>query len=83
VSSNRRIRPRDSRPSRPFRSGTRDAALTNRAVIVWCDGVLGDPAARPFKDRDAKTLRRYARTVAHFGLGWQPGIADEDHARGR
>ena len=57
---------------------TRDAALTKRAVIVWCDGVLGDPAARPFKDRDAETLRRYAADGWRIlGLGWQPGIADE------
>src|SRR2546428_1509675 len=26
----------------------RDASFTNRALIVWCDGVLRDPVARPF-----------------------------------
>jgi len=57
---------------------THDAALANRALIVWCDGVLSDPVARPFKDRDAEILRRYAADGFRIlGLGWQPGIAEE------
>jgi len=54
---------------------TPDAALTNRAVIVWCDGVLGE-SARPFHGRDEDVLRRYAADGWRIlGLGWQPGIA--------
>jgi aryl-alcohol dehydrogenase-like predicted oxidoreductase/predicted kinase len=60
----------------------RDASLTNRAVIVWCDGVLSDPVARPFKDRDGEILRRYAADGFRIlGLGWQPGIAEERMTR--
>ena len=40
-SSNRRTRRRDSRASTSCRSrGGRDPSFVNRAVIVWCDGVL-------------------------------------------
>jgi len=61
---------------------TRDASLTNRAVIVWCDGVLSDAGARPFKDRDTDVLGRYAAEGWRIlGLGWQPGIADETVTR--
>ena len=41
ASSNRRTRPKDSRASRSCRSSARrDPSFVNRAVIVWCDGVL-------------------------------------------
>ncbi len=71
----------------------RDASFTNRAVIVWCDGILNQaPVARPFdpstssgcpelvegQSRDREILRRYAADGWRvLGLGWQPGIADE------
>mgnify|MGYP003694751671 CR=1 FL=1 len=42
-----------------------------------------DPAARPFKDRDA-VLRRYAADGWRvLGLGWQPEIAEERRSRAR
>ena len=48
---------------------TRDAAFTNRALIVWCDTDM--PAER------GAVLRRYAQDGWRvLGLGWQPGIAD-------
>ena len=49
---------------------TRDASFTNRALIVWCDGVLNEARRQ--------VLRRYASDAWRvLGLGWQPGIADE------
>jgi aryl-alcohol dehydrogenase-like predicted oxidoreductase/histidinol phosphatase-like enzyme len=65
-----------------------DASLTNRAVIVWCDGVLWRsrsgrrcPASPDdvgvFEGR-ADVLRRYkAEGWRLLGLSWQPEIADE------
>ncbi len=54
---------------------TLDASFTNRALIVWCDGVLTD---RP--ERDA-VLRRYAdQGWRLLGLGWQHGTADDGYA---
>ena len=48
----------------------RDPSRTNRAVIVWLDGLVVD-------ERLAATLRRYAdRGFRLLGLSWQPGIAD-------
>ena len=59
-----------------------DASFVNRALIVWCDGVLtkdrsfsaGEAAL--FGER-AERLREYARDGWRLlGLGWQPEIAD-------
>ena len=63
---------------------TRDASLTNRAVIVWCDGVLrrSRSGQRPEDDVEVfaergEVLRRYeADGWRILGLSWQPEIAD-------
>jgi aryl-alcohol dehydrogenase-like predicted oxidoreductase/histidinol phosphatase-like enzyme/predicted kinase len=67
---------------------THDPSFTNRAVIVWCDGVLArSRSARrvpsspddveAFAERGA-VLRRYEEEGWHVaGLSWQPEIADE------
>ena len=61
----------------------RHPAFTNRALIVWCDGVLtrargtsgSDPGS--YEERGA-VLRRYADDGWRLlGLGWQPEIAQE------
>jgi aryl-alcohol dehydrogenase-like predicted oxidoreductase len=66
----------------------RDAAFVNRALIVWCDGVLtrnrsvpsGDVAA--FAERGER-LRRYAGGGWQLlGLGWQPEVAQEKATAG-
>jgi hypothetical protein len=47
---------------------TRDAAMTNKAVIVWCDQSLASHAA---------VLRRYHEDGWRLlGLAWRPEIAD-------
>jgi len=64
-----------------------DPSFTNRAVILWCEGVLwrspsGRPAHSPADDVDvfvdrAATLRRYRDEGWQLlGLSWQPGIAE-------
>ena len=66
----------------PF-TRTRDVSFTDRALIVWCDGVLG--RGRTFSSNDldvlaerGEVLRRYAREGWRvLGLGWRPGIAEE------
>jgi aryl-alcohol dehydrogenase-like predicted oxidoreductase len=69
---------------------TRDPAFTNRAVIVWCDGILGRTRL-PSRDAEetfaapgdvlaerGTVLRRYAADGWRLlGLDWQPGIAEE------
>jgi hypothetical protein len=65
-----------------------DASFTNRALIVWCDGVLTDgssgapndaPTGAPNDDvfaRRAAALHRYTGEGWRIlGLGWQPRIA--------
>ena len=53
----------------------RDPSRTNRAVIVWFDGLVVD-------ERLAAMLRRYADRGFHLlGLSWQPGIADGTRTR--
>jgi hypothetical protein len=56
---------------------TRDPAMTNKALIVWCDDTLiGDVAA----DRHihADVLRRYRdQGWLLLGLAWRPQIADK------
>src|SRR5262249_51372847 len=63
---------------------TRDPEFINRALIVWCDGVLS--RSRQPSDVDdvevfpqrGEVLARYAEDGWHLlGLGWQPGIADD------
>lgn len=52
-----------------------DPAFTNRALIIWCDGVLSD-----HPERDA-VLRDYARRGwLLLGLGWQQRPADDHYA---
>jgi histidinol phosphatase-like enzyme/predicted kinase len=62
---------------------TREPAFVNRAVIVWCDGILtrdrnvasGEDAVF---DGRGEILRRYEREGWRLlGLGWQPEIATE------
>jgi histidinol phosphatase-like enzyme len=64
----------------------RDPALINRAVIVWCDGVLlgsGSEQRGPVDSDDAMVdaeragvLRGYEKQGFRLlGLSWQPGVA--------
>lgn len=66
----------------------RDPSLVNRAVIVWCDGVLHRSRAGHRTPRSADdvegfagrgaVLRRYAQDGWRLlGLSWLPEIADE------
>ena len=60
----------------------RDASFTNRALIVWCDGVVAriGAAANEVEVLEGRTeaLRRYhAGGWRVLGLGWQPGISAE------
>jgi histidinol phosphatase-like enzyme len=62
---------------------TRDASFTNRALIVWCDGVLGrrltssSSEMEVFADR-GEVLRRYQEQGwLLLGLSWQPEIAED------
>ena len=49
-----------------------DAAFNDRALIVWCDGVVSD---HPERD---EVLRRWAGEGWRLiGLGWQPQSADD------
>jgi aryl-alcohol dehydrogenase-like predicted oxidoreductase/histidinol phosphatase-like enzyme len=61
----------------------RDLSFVNRALIVWCDGVLtrersvASGEVGVFEARGA-VLRRYQREGWRLlGLGWQPEIAQE------
>ncbi len=71
----------------PF-ARVRDASLTNRALILWCDGVLlrsRSGRRTPTSPDDlevvadrADILRRYQDEGWRLlGLSWQPDIADE------
>jgi len=61
----------------------RDLSFVNRALIVWCDGVL--TRERSFASGEVgvfeargEVLRRYQREGWRLlGLGWQPEIAQE------
>ena len=61
----------------------RDASFTNRALIVWCDGVLTRGRTMSSDDVEVfaargEVLRRYAQEGWRvLGLGWQPAIAEE------
>ena len=60
----------------------RDPSFTNRALIVWCDGVLIDSVSQLLRDRASEVLRRHAADGWRIlGLGWQPGIAGENTTR--
>jgi histidinol phosphatase-like enzyme len=71
-----------------------DPSLVNRAVIVWCDGVLLRSRSgrrvplmpddvEVFPDR-AATLRHYADAGWRLlGMSWQPDIADGTQSRDR
>src|SRR5262249_12980439 len=55
----------------------RDPSFTNKALIVWCDGVLASDRtlADVLVERGA-VLRRYASDGWRLlGVGWQPDIA--------
>jgi aryl-alcohol dehydrogenase-like predicted oxidoreductase/predicted kinase/histidinol phosphatase-like enzyme len=60
----------------------RDASFVNRALIVWCDGVL--TTERSFKTGAISVLRERSERLREYerggwrllGLGWQPEIAD-------
>jgi histidinol phosphatase-like enzyme len=61
----------------------RDPAFVNRAVIVWCDGVLtrgrgtSGSDADSFEERGA-VLRRYADDGWRLlGVGWEPDVSQE------
>jgi histidinol phosphatase-like enzyme len=64
---------------------TRDVSMTNKAVIVWCDGVLFRSESGALSSFDlevfperAAVLRRYADDGWRLlGLSWRPEIADK------
>ena len=68
----------------PF-ARARDASFTNRALIVWCDGVLApgtssasSPIGAGVLAQRAEVLRRYAASGWRLlGLSWQPQIAEQ------
>jgi aryl-alcohol dehydrogenase-like predicted oxidoreductase/histidinol phosphatase-like enzyme len=59
----------------------RDRSFTNRALLVWCDGVLIGSRTAPSDEADVcvergAILRRYAEEGWRvLGLGWQPEVA--------
>ena len=56
---------------------TRDADYVNRALIVWCEGIL-----RPYDEARASVLRRYQSDGWQIcGLSWQPEIAARSATR--
>ena len=70
----------------PFVRG-HDPAFTNRALILWCDGVLRPPKSGPAAASamtDA-TMRARGEVLRHyqrhgwlvFGLSWQPEITED------
>jgi aryl-alcohol dehydrogenase-like predicted oxidoreductase/predicted kinase/histidinol phosphatase-like enzyme len=70
----------------------RDPSSANRAVIVWCDGILyrsGDGRHPPSSPEDvevvpgrAETLRRYrADGWRILGMSWQPSVEPVDAPR--
>jgi aryl-alcohol dehydrogenase-like predicted oxidoreductase/histidinol phosphatase-like enzyme len=68
----------------PF-ARARDASFTNRALIVWCDGVLApgtssasSPVEADVLAQRAEVLRRYANDGWRLlGLSWQPQIVEQ------
>ena len=55
----------------------REAGYVNRALIVWCEGIL-----RPYDERRASVLRRYESDGWPIcGLSWQPEIAAKSATR--
>ena len=56
---------------------TRDADYVNRALIVWCEGIL-----RPYDEARASVIRRYQSDGWLIcGLSWQPEIAARSATR--
>ena len=56
---------------------TRDASMTNKALIVWCDGVDVEADLQVRRRRGA-VLRRYQdEGWLLLGLAWRPEIADK------
>ena len=57
---------------------TRDPAMTNKALIVWCDGTLMGDVAADVQMHRADVLRRYRdESWLLLGLAWRPQIADK------
>jgi aryl-alcohol dehydrogenase-like predicted oxidoreductase/adenylate kinase family enzyme len=57
---------------------TRDPAMTNQALIVWCDGTLMGDVAADVQMHRADVLRRYRdEGLLLLGLAWRPQIADK------
>jgi len=57
---------------------TRDPAMTNKALIIWCDGTLIGDVAANLQSRRAEILRRYRdEGWLLLGLAWRPHIADK------
>jgi len=60
----------------------REASFTNRALIVWCDGIL---ARRQSSSSEVEVLAQRGDVLRRYqedgwlvlGLSWQPGIAEE------
>jgi len=61
----------------------RESGYVNRALIVWCDGVLTRDRSAAGGEVDVvvergEVLQRYARDGWRLlGLGWQPGVAQQ------
>jgi predicted kinase len=55
-----------------------DTSFTNRALILWCDGVLTRKGtmADVVVERGATLSRHVQEGWRVLGLGWQPGIAE-------
>lgn len=69
-----------------------DTSRVNRAVIIWCDGILVRSRSKQRSPTDvedlvvdvsrARTLRRYAEEGFRLlGLSWQPDIAEGKRTR--
>ena len=55
----------------------RDPAMTNKALIVWCDGTLVGDVAADLQIRRTDVLRRYRdEGCLLLGIAWRPQIAD-------
>jgi histidinol phosphatase-like enzyme len=69
----------------------RNPAHTDRAVILWCDGVLRrsrSGLARPSSADDVEAIESHRETLAHYQLqgwrllamSWEPEIAERDRS---
>jgi len=61
---------------------TRNPAMTNKALIVWCDEALIGDVAADLQIRRVDVLRRYRDAGWRLlGLAWRPQIADRTMTR--